>query len=185
MTNLNLLNRNIENVAVVGQGFEPVHALWKQFEAVMANASVSGTSLAQARVSLGFMAESRFLNCAGRASREGERAAAQLPGRDGRDGRPAGRDRAWRGRDRQPRRTAGRRVAWPGQSCLPTRKARSELEGHPPASAAGNPVRCAPLQCGQPGERTRPARDAHIETGAGAYCLRNPVIYVVVTSFLF
>lgn len=41
MTNLNLLNRNIENVATVGQGFEPVHTLWKQFEAVMANASVS------------------------------------------------------------------------------------------------------------------------------------------------
>jgi hypothetical protein len=40
VTNLNLLNRNIENVAVVGQGFEPVHTLWKQFEAVMANASV-------------------------------------------------------------------------------------------------------------------------------------------------
>ncbi len=43
VTNLNLLNRNIENVAVVGQGFEPVHTLWKQFEAVMANASVGAS----------------------------------------------------------------------------------------------------------------------------------------------
>jgi len=41
---MNLLNRNIENVAVVGQGFEPVHTLWTQFESVMANASVRQSS---------------------------------------------------------------------------------------------------------------------------------------------
>ncbi|KAI5479388.1 DASH complex, subunit Dad1 [Pseudohyphozyma bogoriensis] len=37
VTNVNQLNRNIENVSTVGAGFAPVHNLWKQFEAVMAS----------------------------------------------------------------------------------------------------------------------------------------------------
>lgn len=45
MTNVNQLNRNIESVAVVGSGFEPVHKLWKEFEAVMANAKPPSTTV--------------------------------------------------------------------------------------------------------------------------------------------
>ncbi|KAL8291801.1 hypothetical protein RQP46_002059 [Phenoliferia psychrophenolica] len=37
---VNQLNRNIENVTTVGASFEPVHALWKQFENVMGTTSV-------------------------------------------------------------------------------------------------------------------------------------------------
>ncbi|SGY13756.1 BQ5605_C010g05964 [Microbotryum silenes-dioicae] len=40
VTSANALNRNIENVASVSSGFEPVHALWNQFQTVMLNGSV-------------------------------------------------------------------------------------------------------------------------------------------------
>ncbi|CEQ41984.1 hypothetical protein JCM21900_004844 [Sporobolomyces salmonicolor] len=43
VTAVNQLNRNIENVAQVGGGFDAVHALWAQFQQVMA----SGTSVEQ------------------------------------------------------------------------------------------------------------------------------------------
>ncbi|SCV69837.1 BQ2448_1231 [Microbotryum intermedium] len=41
VTSVNALNRNIENVISVGSGFEPVHALWTQFQTVMLNGSVA------------------------------------------------------------------------------------------------------------------------------------------------
>lgn len=60
MTSVNQLNRNIENVALVGSGFQQVNSLWKQFENAMSPQPIVRYTLV--RVLLPYMHEHNHID---------------------------------------------------------------------------------------------------------------------------